>query len=263
MQKIFLLVFAIIVAPFPLIAQTRLDPGDYFRLDVRKYAEDGESYIGVSPEIRNGIKGPLASAMAKYPRRFRYLLLNRSVFNGQYDQLYPDTNRINQLYKQSLARDARFKEAFEALARPFTDPSATRATFGIDEMMKVAARFFYCDGMAKDSSIQSHICINLNGLKPGSFTKDLFLLEAFCFEAIFANYRTAGNQEAPFVTNFKKHIKAGEKQERTRSFSTKDFIARVREYCFLLMEQDESLKKALLGYYTAHKKGVPFTLLEN
>lgn len=252
-----LFVFFLLAFTHHTTANAQVNPGDYFYLNVQYYTEGEEKHLGVSPEIRPTAPGNLGRAMNKYPRRFRYILLNKSHFQNHYDSLYPDTIRINRLYTTALSKDSLFVRYFNWLARPFIRPDMEREKYNGNELMLVAARFFSCDGVRKDSTISSHICINLNGLKDAGFAKDYTLLEAFCFEAIFESL------DKGFVENFKRYIREGEQANRTSGATLDGYLIKVRQYCFSRMEKDESLKQALVEYYTRNTSNLPFVITDH
>lgn len=255
-----LLLFFLLATHLPAVF-AQVNPGDYIRLNVQYYDEGGEKYLGVSPELRTSAPGKLGQAIRQYQRRFRYILLNKSSFQNIYEPLYPDTNRINRLYADALSKDSLFMSYFNGLASTFIHPEIKKEKYTISELMMVAARFFYCEAVRKDSTITSRICINLNGLKDVSFAKDYTILEAFCFETIFENFRTAGDQPNLFVQNFKTYIVEGEQKEKVLISNLQDYLIRVRQYCFTRMEKDASLKQVILNYYNHHKKSLPFIIV--
>lgn len=257
-MKFLLLLFILVFQCFSIAAQVSL--GDFVRLNVQYYEEGGERYLGVSPELKANGTGLLGQAIRLYPRRFKYILLNKSHFQNVYEAYYPDTARINQMYIDALSKDSLFVRYFNGLANPFLDARIKKEKYVVDELMVVAARFFYCDRINEDSTIGSHICINLNGIKDTLFPKDYTFLEAFCFEAIFENLRTADNRPGPFVENFKAYIHEGEQKERKWLTNLNDYLLRVRQYCFARMEKDVSLKDTLIGYYTRNKNNLPFII---
>lgn len=258
-MKLPLLLF-LMVTHFSIIS-AQLNLGDYVRLNIQYYDEGGEKYLGVSPELGTPAPGKLGEAIQQYPRRFRYILINKSQFQNRYEKLYPDTNRINRLYTDFLSKDSLFMSYFSKLASPFLDMKIKKEKYTILELMLVASRFFYCDEVRKDSTIGSHICINLNGLKDASFFKDYTLLEAFCFEAIFENFRTTDNKPGLFVQNFKEYIREGEQKEKGSFTNAEDYLVRIRQYCFTRMERDTSLKQSLHDYYTRHQNSLPFIVV--
>lgn len=236
------------------------NPAAYFRLDMRYYEEGNEKYLGTSPDIRSDGPGVLGEGMRKYPRRFRFILFNKSKFQDRYEKLYPDTVKINRLYTQSLTADPLFMSYFSKLALPFQNSNQKKMGVSLKELMLVASRFFYCEGIKKDSTINAYICVNLNGLK-NVFGKDYTLIEAFCFEAIFESSVPSG-QPTPFTLNFKSYIKEAEQKEKSLFKDKSAYLEKIRQYCFDQMAKDKELQKALLAYYQLHQNNLPFELLD-
>lgn len=185
----------------------------YIELKVEQYEEDNEKYIGVSPKIKDKLSGKEGKLINKYHRRFDYLLQNKTQFQGIYDKLYPDTNKINILYIDSISNDSNFVSYFTDFNKALTSNVVKKSKFSKAELMTVASKFFYCDGIKPDSTISSHICIALNGVTEAKWSKDYTLLEAFCFEAIFENYYVKDKIRNKFVDNFVKYIKEGEQNQ--------------------------------------------------
>lgn len=254
------LIIALFFIAIALPAASQIQLSDYIRLNVQEYQEVGQKYLGVSPEMKTTAPGSVGEAIARFPRRFHYILQNKSSFQNMYEKLYPDTARINQLYTASLLADTLFMKYFNQLIAPFSEQPAAVTKFSQIELMQVASRFFYCDAVKKDATISSHICITLNGLQGITFTKDYTLLEAFAFEAIFENYYTPDKKRNLFITNFLTYIKEGEQKEKVLVASPDAYLKKVRAYCFTKMEQDKDLKQVLLDYYIKNKDSFLFRI---
>ncbi|KQC02637.1 hypothetical protein [Pedobacter sp. Hv1] len=250
--------YSILLITLVTLSVSAQNPAAYFRLDVKYYTEENEKYLGVSPDIRSDAPGLLGQGMRKYPRRFRFILTNKSKFLDQYEKLYPDTVKINNLYTQSLAADPLFMSYFSKLSLPFQNSNQKKMHIGLKELMLVASRFFYCESVKKDSTINAYVCVHLNGLK-NAFDKDYTLIEAFCFEAIFESYKPQP-QPTPFVVNFKSYIKEAERKEKHLFKDKAVYLEKIRHYCFNKMAKDKELQKALLAYYQLNKNNLPFEL---
>lgn len=260
MKKVLSLLLFAVVQNAPVAGQP--DPAGYVRLNVQYYQEEGERYLGVSPELIGTGHDALARGMQKYPRRFRYILMNKTRFQGIYEKYYPDTVRINRLFTDSLRLDTSFMRVFGLLGAPFTGEKRPVVRFSRQQLMAVAARFFYCQAVRADSGIASTICVGRNGLGELSPFPDQALLEAFCFEAIFEKYYTSPGVKNLFVIRFLSFIEEGS-HKYVHLFNSKElYLQSVRQYCFEKMEQDDALAAALLNYYEANRNSLIFMIGE-
>lgn len=257
MKRYFFLLHLTILS-FNIFGQALLS--NYIELKVEQYEEDNEKYIGVSPKIKDNLPGKEGKLINKYHRRFDYLLQNKTHFQGIYDKLYPDTNKINKLYIASISNDLNFVSYFTDFKKSLTSNAIQKSKFNKAELMTVASKFFYCDGLKPDSTIRSHICIALNGVTEAKWNKDYTLLEAFCFEAIFENYYVKDKIRNQFVDNFVTYIKEGEKKAKSTLNEPKVFLESVRIYSFKKMEQDKALLTTLLTYYNKVQQTLPFEI---
>jgi hypothetical protein len=247
MNKLFAFVFCCFLQANVSTAQADLHR--YVRLHIQYYDEDGERYLGVSPELVTSGTDSLSSGMKEYPRRFRYVLLNKTRFQGIYEKYYPDTVKINRLFTDTLARDPSFMRVFGQLSQPFLKKENNPVRFTKEQMMKVAARFFYCQSVRNDSTIATTICIGRNGLTDLVTGEDQDLLEAFCFEAIFEKYDQSPGVKSQFIKNFLTYVKEGCKVYQHLFNDRERYLVNVRNYCFGKMENDRALEEALIKYY--------------
>lgn len=260
MKLLFILVSCAIIG-FSSISIAGQDLAKYFELKAEKYKENDGEYVGVSPAIKDGVIDNLGKFIAKYPRRFRYLLANNSKFQGL-DSLYPDVAKMNRLYIEGIKSDEKFVKHFQNLTNPITSKTFKRESFKKEELMKVASRFFFCDTIKPDKSIGSHICIALNGLKEAQFSKDYTILEAFCFEAIFAAIEEKAPLRTKFVENFLAYIEESSKKEKLNISTDESYLQNVRLAVFERMKANTDLENVLLEYYRKNKDNLSFEVLE-
>ncbi|WP_028788185.1 hypothetical protein [Terrimonas ferruginea] len=253
MTKLFVVFFCCFLQASPSTAQADLHR--YIRLHIQYYQEDGERYLGVSPELVTSGTDLLSAAMKKYPRRFRYVLLNKTRFQGIYEKYYPDTIRINRLFTDTLAHDSSFMRVFTQLSQPFIKKENRPVSFTREQMMKVAARFFYCQSVRNDTTISTTICIGRNGLTNLDTGEDQALLEAFCFEAIFEKYYQSPGVRNQFIKNFLTYVEEGQARYSYLLNDRELYLVSVRNYCFEKMENDRELEEALMNYYEESREG--------
>ena len=176
------------------------------------------------------------------------------------NSLYPDTVKIRQLYLDRYCGDKNFVTYFDKTYNAIKHPDAlVTDTFSIDELMEVSSKFFYCDLVNPDTSVQAHVCIGLNGVKEASWKKDYTLLAAFCYEAIFHQF-DADNSALwnAFVTE-KKNAAEKFKPQIT---SLDQYLQDVKTELFVRMKNNSTLKNDLLSYYELNENNLPFRIKE-
>jgi hypothetical protein len=131
-------------------------------------------------------------------------------------------------------------------------------TYSVDELMEVASKFFYCDQVMPDTSIQARICIGINGLKEVNWEKDYTLLQAFCYEAIF---NELDNDESQIWNSFvsKKELTCERFKKDIKSLNA--YLEAVKINLFEAMKNDEILKQKLLNYYELNRSNLAFVLI--
>jgi hypothetical protein len=234
---------------------------DNVTIDVYSYEDKNITKAAAMPEIKKG------SNLMKYKRRFDYLLMNiseihhpdkseerRKIFN-----LYPDTLKIKKLYLEKYVQDKKLASYFEETIAPINDPDLERKkAYTIDELMDVASKFFYCDKVNPDTSVQSHVCIGINGLSETRWTKDYTLLSAFSFEAIFNDLdkdtsrisESYGFEKKRSCEKFRKNITTLDK-----------YLEDVKLDLFVRMKDNAKLKEELLAYYELNKNNLAFKII--
>lgn len=231
----------------------------YVQLKAEQFEEEGKKYVGVWPAVVAPAGDTLGMKLLKYHRRFEYLLTNKTRFQSGYEELYPDTNAIRLKYADSIGRDPVFMKHFDVMVKPFTGKPFTPVTYSIKEVMKVASRFYYADGVRADSSITSHICITLNGIREADWATDYTGLEAFVFEAIFSPIDKGGRQPA-CTDRFKNYLVAGQNKFKGDYTSKEAYLKNVRDYAFEKMETDTELLRLLTDYHQNHYSTFSFLI---
>ena len=113
----------------------------------------------------------------RHKKRFQYFV-RHCVQNKRLKQYAPDSLKIKNLFDQTL--DSKFcSRNFQKLLY-----SRPKDTLAMEEVMKVASRFFYLSKQRDNKSVAIHICSGLNGYKDESDPESL-LLQSLLFEAIF------------------------------------------------------------------------------
>lgn len=247
----------ICIAP-TLFAQT-LNYCHYFKLDVTEFVRDGNTSTSCSPELSKTETNKFSKFLDFHQNRFLYILYKQSKSFSQISKLYPDTIAIQSQFCKQIINSQSVIKYFNALSPKSLVPNTVPDTFTVAEMMQVASTFFYCDGInKKDTSIQSHICIGINGISGLQSNRDLTVLEAFTFDAIFSYLSKKKNP--PFYDQFfatKKQLR----QEQLPYFQDyESFLVLIRQKCYAEMINNEDLKKKLISAHKKNKSNLNFIL---
>ena len=234
---------------------------DHVEIEVYTYEKEGKVNASAMPALRT------QSELQPFKRRFEYILINCSAIHLPENaerrnaiwSLYPDTIQLKKLYLNEFAKDKGlanyFKTSYLAINGKKT---GAKQTFSEDELMEVASKFFYCDAVFPDTTVQTHICIGLNGVSEAHWNSDFTLLEAFCYEAIF-NDLVLDNSLIDVAYSLAKQKSV--EQYKSSIVTLDRFLLDVRYALFDKMKNDEVLKKVLLDYYQLNKANVAFQIL--
>lgn len=233
---------------------------DHISISLSLYEDKNVTKAAAMPEIKP------QSELMKYEGRFYYLLMNVPAIHlpekyearNAINSLYPDTLKIKELYLKTYTEDKKLAAYFEETIAPINNPGIKRnKAYTVDELMEVASKFFYCDNVEADTSIQAHVCVGLNGVKEASWTQDYTLLEAFCYEAIFHEF---DNENSRIWESFVSRKKQSVQQFRSNITTLDKYLQDVKLDLFKSMKNDDVLRKELLDYYETNKANIAFKI---
>lgn len=205
--------------------------------------------------------------LQQFSRRFDYLLINTSKIHlpqkankrSQIWSLYPDTAELKQRYIKIFIRDRKLENYFETTIGAIQNKTNRKIKFSSEEMMEVASKFFYCDSVFPDTTVQSHICIGLNGTKEANWKKDYTILEAFCYEAIFSDI---DKEHSAIDEEYTTEKQMACVKFKTSIASLNLYLIDVRNELFMKMKQNAIIKQALLSYYEQNYENLAFKLVD-
>ena len=237
-----------------------LDYCNYFSLEVSETEYNGNKSKSYNPIIISGKGDRFSKFLKDHHNRFDYILFKNSSKFKVVGNYYPDTIKMRDEFCVNVLNRSEIKNYFQILTPKSLVTWDSRVdTFTIDELMLVASKYFYCDRInKKDTSIQSHICIGINGQREFKSNRDLTLLEAFSFEAIFSYL---GKKKDPlFLSQFnslKRRINK-EKKGDFKDFSS--YLLEIRTACYKEIQHNSDLKNKLLRYYSRNKNNLNFII---
>jgi hypothetical protein len=265
MYKVLLVILCCLTLQTDLLAQSPF--GKYFELKAEQFQVSGKTILNIYPAVNPVSGDTVLGFMNRYKRRFEYILLNRTNFSTRNNDLYPDVRAMSRRYTDSLIYNPRFVGYYNQLVLPVAlkDNIALQqvmhdgSSFTSEEMMQVASRFFYCDGVRPDNQVSWHVCVGLNGMKEAKWDKDMTLLEAFVFEAIFNTWMTGSDADQQLYNHFNTYVTSA--ATANAAISPEKRIETIRREVFAKMEKDALLQSVLFKYYQQVKNTLPLAIL--
>jgi hypothetical protein len=229
-------------------------------IEVSIYEDNSVIKASAMPKMKEN------NSLAPYEKRFEYLLINVPKIHQPEKfkernaiwSLYPDTIQLKRKYLKKFSHDKALTSYFQKTMKPIVDSNAKiNISYTIDELMDIASKFFYCDKVLPDSSVQAHICIGLNGIKEANWKKDYTLLEAFCYEAIFDDL---DEEKSIIWKTFEQIIFESEQKHKTKFTSSEVYLENLKLEVFNRMKYSEILKLELIAYYQFNKGNLSFKI---
>jgi len=144
------------------------------------------------------------------------------------------------------------------LYKDYTPPS--HPFISMNDLMKVASKFFYAVDITGDTAIEYYMCVGNNpyrmeGLRskdePGAF------IEAFCFSAIMRN---SNDERYSYYDYYDRYT--NELMGQIRTIEPANRLLWARNKLYAKMEKCKDLQRMLKYEYELHKTVLPFTLSE-
>lgn len=258
MSKFLYLTVLYLSFAFGALAQSS-NISDYIAINLSGYQKNGQTYYSPMPGLKPNTE------LSSYNWRFEFLIMNvpaihhsESVDKRQALFNLTDTSILKHAYLQELQNDLHFIKVFNETAQPLVKSDFTPVqTFTKAEMMKAASLFFYCDQVNPDTTVQTHVCVGINGFHEVNWEKDYAILAAFCCEAIlFDMYQDKSAIDE--ALGKEKHVSC--KTRRKEITTLEDYLENVKKDVFKRMENNATLKKSLLSYYKRNKSNLAFRI---
>jgi len=202
-----------------------------------------------------------------FQRRLSYLLTGVPKLHAPHNKkvrdsigsLYPDTIRVKELFLKEYQKDEHMVEAFNQSISAISNPNFKKErVYSIDQAMEVASVFFYCDKVNPDSSIQSKVCIGINGIEEAKWTDNRIILEAFCFEAIFGEMT---RDSSALENSYLKHKSEIINSNKSTLINPDQYLLDVRRELIFEMKNENILRKTIIKHYELNESNLAFALL--
>lgn len=127
----------------------------------------------------------------------------------------------------------------------------------MDKLLNVAVKYFSIMRLTDEGYYVGKVCVGLNDIKKTESERKPFT-EAFSFSSILKHYQS---EEYSMYDEFVKAIK--ELYKVNLGIDKNEKLLRAQGAIFLLMRNNENLKKMLKSEYEKQKDYLPFILTDN
>ncbi|HEX8903814.1 MAG TPA: hypothetical protein VF771_03175 [Longimicrobiaceae bacterium] len=207
----------------------------------------------------------LAPLFNRNERYFKYLAQHAPTpgFLALVGERRWEIGPLRAVYDSLLRHDSAYNAAITATAGRYLasrgkslagyDPARPLPVVSMDEVVRVAVRFFYPDVIQPDGTILTHVCVNLNGVR------DLRgphhpALEAFLFDAIFQ----ATDPGMPLEAEWKRI--GAEMNRAGLSGDTTVLLGRAQGFFWSRMEPSPVLRQTIRAEYERRRDFLPFVI---
>ena len=228
----------------------------YFNIKTATSIVDGKTYKTASSEINKFSNDKVSDFIQDHSSRFDYIINKTFSLVIKGDVTFDSISLNNRFYK-ALLTDTFYNYFSLLTSGDRTQVSNKKESFTVPEAMKIASRFFMCDNVReKDTAIGYHVCVGINGISELETSKDFTVLEAFCFEAIFTNFKG----KPKFIDNFNSYIKKASQESKEHFTTFQTHLMTVKDKCYAAMEKDKDLEKVIIKHYKLNIDNINFKI---
>ena len=230
--------------------KNQINPEKYIDLTYYKNKNDDRILSHIGSGIKNS-DDSIGLFINNHKPRFAYFFSNK-IGIDTLEKLYPDTTQIKKLFLKRI-NEKQFVSNFEKLVNL---KKQNKEHYSIDEIMKVASRFFVVVNSGETFRIK--ICAGGNDFQDLNAIKDVSLIEAMTYEAIISTFDMKKNERPKFINNTRVYFSEAIKNPDSLNNTALSKLAENRLY--EMMEKDESLKLFINEYFMKNLKNIPFVI---
>jgi len=184
-----------------------------------------------------------------------YLLTNFSSSANYQDLIkISDSLTLQKEYILSLKQDSLFNSVMTELCAKTIEKRIPKDSISMDKLLNIAVKYFTILELNEKDYYVGKVCAGLNGIQKTEKVRQP-QIEAFCFSSILKNYQSEEfNMYEEFVKAIKELYKVNLGVDRNEK------LLRAQGGMFLLMRNNENLKKMLKSEYEKNKENLPFIL---
>lgn len=226
-------------------------------ISVEKSFYNEKSYL-IKRVVETQKKSCFSELVNNHPMFIDYLLTNFSSNANYQNQLeLTDSVVMRNTYFDDLRKDSLFNSIMTDLVNKTIDKKIPKDTISMDKLLNVAVKYFSIMRLTDEGHYVGKVCVGLNDIKKTESDRKPFI-EAFSFSSILKHYQS---EEYSMYDEFVKAIK--ELYKVNLGIDKNEKLLRAQGAMFLLMRNNENLKKMLKSEYEKQKEYLPFILIDN
>ena len=257
MKKILLIIITTIIT-IQGYGQKQCDIRNHYEdfISVQKSSYDGTEYL-INSIVETNRKSCFSSLVNSNTMFIDYLLTNfSSISNHQNLLQLTDSVTLRKAYFLDLKKDSLFNAVMIELVSKSIDKRIPKDTVTMDDLLNIAVKYFSIKKINEADYYVGKVCVGLNDIQKTEAQRKPFV-EAFSFSSIFKHYRS---EEFSMYDEFAKAIQ--ELYKVNLGIDKNEKLLRAQGAMYLLMRNNENLKKMLKTEYERQKEFLPFILTE-
>lgn len=226
-------------------------------ISVQKSFYNEKAYL-TKRVVETNKKSCFSELVNNNPMFIDYILTNFSS-NTNYHNLLEltDSIAIRNKFFNDLGKDSLFNSVMTDLVSKTSDKKVPKDTISMNKLLNVAVKYFSIMRLTDEGYYVGKVCVGLNDIKKTESERKPFI-EAFSFSSILKHYQS---EEYNMYDEFVKAIK--ELYKVNLGIDKDEKLLRAQGAMFLLMRNNENLKKMLKNEYEKQKDYLPFILIVN
>lgn len=226
-------------------------------ISVEKSVYNEKAYF-VKRVIETNKKSCFSDLVNNNPLFIDYILTNfSSSVNYQNLLELTDSIAMKNKYFDDLRKDSLFNSVMTDLVYKSIDKKTPKDTVSMDKLLNVAVKYFSIMRLNDEGHYVGKVCVGLNDIRKTESERKPFI-EAFSFSSILKHYKS---EDYSMYDEFVKAIK--ELYMVNLGIDQDEKLLRAQGAMFLLMRNNENLKKMLKAEYNKQEDYLPFILIDN
>ena len=187
---------------------------------------------------------------------FDYLLTNFSSNSNDKNLLQiNDSLSLRKNYFEGLKNDSLFNSIMNELMSKTFDKTISKDSLNMNQLLNIAVKYFSINKLTKEGNYAGKVCAGFNSIGTTEKIRKPFV-EAFCFSSIFKHYIS---EEFSMYEEFVNAIK--ELYTINLGVEEEEKLLRAQGAMFLIMKNNNKLRKMLQVEYEKQKEYLPFILI--